>query len=404
MHALLLFCAAHISFGAGDVAALDWATVARLARQRAPAVHIAQARRAEVDAQNKNIKLPASGNPELALTAGPGFVNRDNTPDFEIMLLLTWPFDISGSAGARGRWADQHSAQADLDVEDATRIAVGEALDLFARGCGAEERVEVAQTRASLDAEFLRVSRVRRDAGDVGDGDLALAQVLAAEGAAQLRTAQGEHQSILLQLATQLGLSQAPLLHKTALPPPAPLDKLQEKLAHRPDLRRSLMAKSTAELDLAVQQRLGWPVPKVTIGGGRGPEYQGELGLTVPLPVYQRNQVSAAVAGAHTATAHTEWLLLQRSAANDLQAAYAQFEGAQAAYELLQGAKAAIADAEHLAMRAFELGQDTLARAVVTRREVINARVALQQAGLALARTRIALCVAAGTCDAEVEP
>ena len=404
MHAFVLFCAAHISLGASDVTALDWHTVAQLASQQAPAVQLAQARRTEVDAENKHIKAPSSGNPELALTAGPGFVNQDNTPALEFMVLLTWPFDLSGSAGARQRWADQHSVQADFDLEDTRRLAVGQALDLFAQGCGAEERVEVAQTRTKLDAELLRIARVRRDAGDVGDGDLALAQILVAEGTALLRQAQGERQAIFLQIATHLGLPASPTLplRRSILPLPAPLEALQNTLAMRPDLRRSALAKTSAELDHSVQKRLGWPVPKVTVGAGRGPEYQGELGLTVPLPVYQRNQVNAAVAGAHVATAQTDMALLQRAATFELQAAYAQFESAHAAYEVLLAAKSAIDDAEHLALRAFELGQDTLARTVVTRREAVNARVTLQQARLTMARTRIALCVAAGTCGVEV--
>jgi cobalt-zinc-cadmium efflux system outer membrane protein len=406
MHAFVLFCVINIGVGPTEAKPLDWQTVAELARQFAPNVRLAQARRAELDAQHRNIRAPSSGNPELALTGGPGFVNQDNTPALEFMLSLTWPVDISDSARARQSWADQHSLQADLELEDAGRLAVGYALDLFARSCGAEARVEVAQARAALDAELLRIARVRRDAGDVGDGDLALAQMMSAESDALLRIAQGDDQAILLQLAMQLGLPEVapPHLCHAGWPMPKPLSALLDGLANRSDLRRAKVAKASAELDRTVQQRLGWPVPKVVIGGGRGPEYQGELGLTVPLPVYQRNQVNAAVAAAHVGTAQTEMALLQRAAAYELQAAYAQFESAQAAYALLQEAKSAIDDAEHLALRAFELGQDTLARAVVTRREVVFARAALQQANLDMTRARIALCVAAGTCSAEVVP
>jgi outer membrane protein TolC len=55
-----------------------------------------------------------------------------------------------------------------------------------------------------------------------------------------------------------------------------------------------------------------------------------------------------------------------------------------------------MADAEHLATRAYELGQSTLPTLVVARRETATGRVAHLDARIALARARVALDVAAG--------
>jgi cobalt-zinc-cadmium efflux system outer membrane protein len=119
--------------------------------------------------------------------------------------------------------------------------------------------------------------------------------------------------------------------------------------------------------------------------------------IDVPLPVYQRNQTRVAVSEARIATSERERDAALARAAGEVRAAYARYRSAVAAVNAYSAARSSIEDAEQLATRAYELGQNDLAHAITVRREVALVRSADLDARIALARARVALDRAAGT-------
>lgn len=379
--------------------ALDHARVVQLAAHGAPSVRAAEARIAEARALHVGARAVTTTNPELSILAGARFIpNGDPVPDVSVS--VSWPFDVSGARAQRGVVADARTLVAEADADEVRRRAVGEALDLWARAVGAEERERVEAERVRLDAALVEVARVRRAAGASGDGDVALATALHAQAVARQRVAQAEHDALLAALRGRLGLAPETAVRVVGTsddgdPPELPV--LLAGLRRRADVVRAGALVRAAQAEARLQSRLGVPVPRVALNGAHDPEYAAHLGLDLPLPIYQRNQAATAVAQAQAATAAVEGRGVVSLADADLRAAYATWLGARDAARALDEAGAAIDDADRLATRAYELGESTLAAQISVRRETSAARVARAEAHTALARARVALEQTAGS-------
>lgn len=377
---------------------LDRARVVQLAGRGAPAVQVAEARVGEARALRVGADVRSPTNPELSVLAGARFIpNFGPVPDVSVSLV--WPFDFSGARAQRGAVANARTVVAEAEADDVRRRAVGEALDLWVRALAAEERSRVEEERVRLDEALVTIARARRAAGASGDGDLALATAVQAQGVARLIAARAEHDALLASLRGRLGLvaeSPVRVAADDREDEPPPLDALLAGLGRRSDLVRSRAAMQAARADVRLQTRLGVPLPRFTINGAHDPEYAAHLGLDLPLPFYQHNQTATAVARAQVETATAEGRATLALAQADLRAAYATWRGALDAARALDAAAAATDDAERLATRGYELGETPLSVQVGVRRETAAARSARVEAHAALARARVALELTAG--------
>ncbi len=385
-----------VDVGAG--VALDRDTVIALARRQAPDVRTARVRIGESTALHIGARAWASFNPEIGLSAGPRWgPNAGWLPD--VTISLVWPLDVTGAPSARWRFADAATREADAFADEASWIAAAEALDLWVLALGAQARVQLERERAALDGSLFAIAQARRNAGAVGDGDVALATVVRAEAQARVQIAEGELSALSEQLRARLGLSpgtRVALAGSLEVSVAPPLEDLIAGLPRRRDIVRAVEAIEVARGDLELQRRLGGIVPRLTVFGGRDSEYFLRGGIDVPIPIYQRNQMRVAVAGARVETTGAERAAVRERAEGELRAAYARYLAARSAAASLSAVRAAIDDAERLATRGYELGQHDLASAVLVRREASLARTADLEARIALARTRVAVDRAAG--------
>ena len=386
--------------GAAPATPLDTAQVAQLAQAQAPEVQAAVSRVEEARALQVGAGTWAPSNPELGLQVGPARSSLRAATLVEFMVTLKWPLDIiSGAPHLRSQLADARLQEAEAELLAVRRSALATALDLYMQAASASAHAQLAAARLALDTDLLRSAQVRRDAGATGDADVALATVLQAASRASLHTRQAAAQSLQLALYQHLGLDPppeaAPLTLPAAPPPPA-LQPLLQQLPQRPDLLLARSTEAAARLHSGLQERLAWPVPRLTLEAARNPEYTAEIGLELPLPVYQRNQTNAAVAVAQLQSRSLATRLSERRASTELRAAHGTYTAAVAAYTTLQAAAPAMDDAEHLAQRGFALGQIGLASWVAARRETVQARAALIDAHTAAVRAQVALALAAG--------
>lgn len=376
---------------------LDRAEVARLAAAQSPAVRVAERRIGEARALRVGAGMPATVNPELSAFVGPRWENSMRSTDFFVGLAV--PLEISGAPSQRKRVAVERAHLAESEARASRRSAVAEALDLWARARSAEERARLEAERLTLDRALVRAAEVRRRAGTSGDGDLALARVLEAQGAARKVVAEHERDALIERLRSRLGLSQSePVVLGGSLTAEdlPPLATLLEHLPGQPSVQRAARAVAVAQTDASLQRRIGVPVPRFTAGGGRDPETYLHLGLDLPIPIFQRNQTNVAVAAARVETARAEYDTTKSLLVADLRAAYLEYRGTREALRTLDAAMPFVADAEHLATRGYELGQTTLTDVATARREAAAARLAYVEAELSLARARIAVDVLAG--------
>ncbi len=240
---------------------------------------------------------------------------------------------------------------------------------------------------------------MKRSSGTTGHGDLALARALEAQGVARKVVAEQEREGLVERLKARVGIparESVAVIGALRRGDTPNLDALLARLRNQPAAIRALAAVQVSESNEVLQRKLGTPAPRVTAGGGRDPDPYLHVGVDLPLPIFQRNQTNRAVSAAQTDTARTEYTSALVLAEADLRAAYAEHLGARDAVRALEAAMPSVEDAEHLATRGYQLGQSTLTEVITIRREVAAARLALVDAQVAFARSRIVLEQVAG--------
>ena len=377
---------------------LDPATVQRLARERSPSAAVARAQVDEARALRVGASAASTINPEITASAGPRWYPASTGID--VVAGVTWPFDLSGAPSKRAAVADERARLAEVEASSASRAASIEALDLWARARGSEMRVKLETERLAVDDAMVHAADARHRAGTVGDGDVALAHVLRAQAVARKVGAEAETAAIVSSLRARLGIApRDPIALAGPLMPvaPPPLDVLVGRLPGQPSFAVADASVRVAQRDEALQRAVVVQVPRLAATGGREQETFAHLGIDVPIPIYQRNQTNQAVAEARTRSATIARTSVQSLVESDLRAAYARYEGARDAFRALDDAIPELADAEHLSLRAYELGQATLVDLVTARRETGQARAAHLDALVALARARIAIDAIVGS-------
>ena len=392
------------SLGAQAQMTLSREQVVELAARNDPSIKVAEARARESEVARVGAGALAQSNPTLSASVGPRFIPNVGTA-VDANVSLTWPLEFFGVSSTKKTLADERALAASAAMTEATRLAVSEALQLWTTARHSEARLKLEQSRAQLDDEILRITRAKRTAGSVGDGDVALAQVLSADGHARAEAAAGTYTASLHLLRSRLGL---PVNEPIALPPieGEQLEDEQEalpelslalqRLEQHPTLIRAAAIVSAEGTNADLQQKLGLPVPRLLIVGERSPEYTARGGIDLPLPIYQRNQTDAAIASARAQTSKIELSSARTTQEAELRAAHARMASALAVLHLLEAALPAVSDSEHLATRSYELGQGSLADVVAARRESNSARVALLDARAGLRRARILFNLATG--------
>lgn len=147
---------------------------------------------------------------------------------------------------------------------------------------------------------------------------------------------------------------------------PPPLDAALARLDRRPDLLMLARRADAADLDRRAAER-GW-IPEVTVGvgpkrvdeGGRG-EHGIIVSLSVPLPVFDREQAGEQRAAAEAAHARGEYGQARARAEGELRGLHRQVERLVSAAADYRGrAGAASADLLRIAEAAYQGGESSL--------------------------------------------
>ncbi len=184
---------------------------------------------------------------------------------------------------------------------------------------------------------------------------------------ARLATGRAEIDRSLASLATLIGASQPPLVSGELLPPPLPaIETALGRLEQRPDLRALSLAALAADLDgrAAKQGR----IPDLT--AGIGPKWVDNgisrdtgiaLTLSIPLPVFDRQQAGQQRAAAEAARARAEYRLAHARAVGELRGLHRQAEVLRtAASEYRAQAATASTELLRIAEAAYQGGESSL--------------------------------------------
>jgi cobalt-zinc-cadmium efflux system outer membrane protein len=264
-----------------------------------------------------------------------GSGRRQDFEDTETTISLAQLIELGGKRQKRRRLAELGAALAGWDYETKRAQVLADATRAFVRTLAAQQRLALAAELEELASRTLRGTTAQVDAGaatpveatraDVARGKAGLGRIHAEEELAAARTA----------LAATWGGERATFARAVgdldAIAAPPPVDELARRLAMAPDLARwpTELEEKDAALALARAAR----VPDVTVGaGGRHFSDTGDnaivFELSVPLPVFDRNDGGIAEAGHRAAKAGAEWSATRVGLQADLSAAAARASAA----------------------------------------------------------------------------
>jgi cobalt-zinc-cadmium efflux system outer membrane protein len=234
-----------------------------------------------------------------------------DVPQFHITAEM--PIDQIWLGGLRARAGE--SAATAARYRELYQVAAVElnADTLYTRALAGLARSQLS-ARTARDADSLRrMTEARRDAGDASDLDVDLATLAAGQSANAAAGDSVSAAATVLQLQSLVGItdSEPRLVLADSLHPPAVLPSASSPVAPL------LIASSQAELDasnlsLTVQRRSRLGSPTIMAGvetgdpSGAEPGLLPTVGVTLPLPLFNRNRGQIAVATAERDRAKAE--------------------------------------------------------------------------------------------------
>ena len=373
------------------------------AEQRGPDVMLAGRAVQEARTLRVGAGVVMPSNPRLAVDARPLFTGGP-AGQLGYAATLEMLFDVGGAPNARVREAERAGdvATADLSLERLRgRIAAWIA---YLQVRVAEMRIAETKSLVGIAERILRASKQRGAMGAAGD----IEETLATADLGQLRAAieaasreRDEHIATLRDVL-DLGSTQPVVLTTPLEEPPPPPDRdqlLRRAVDSRPELAqiRARLAFLDARYDRLGKERF----PK--IGGYVGVDASpanptfGILGLSIELPVAQRNSGPRALTEAARATETERQELQARRIVREVSALHAAYESRRSELKLIETTSVPAAERTlELVEVGWLAGRFDMFRVATAARDVARVRSARLDALEGAWLARIALDRAAG--------
>ncbi|MBK6590000.1 MAG: TolC family protein [Acidobacteria bacterium] len=308
------------------------------------------ARQRLVIAEGRLVQAGLRPNPVFSTEFGsPRFLGGESEYDFSAG--LAQPFELGGKRGKRRAVAELELQQVRAEVAAIERNIAVEIRRDYARAISAARQLDVLERLLAADAELVRVTEARLNEGDVAPLDLNLVKVESDRLKIQRIEARNELETALLRIRTLIGADVAEpirLAPQSDRPPRLDLglgELTQKALSDRSDLQAARIGErlGTAKLSLARAQAAPDITPSVrfsrtkaftdlpaSAGGGRANNLDNELtfGVSIDLPVSNRNQGGIAAAVGEQVQAVRTREFLEATIRRDVAVAYGQYRAA----------------------------------------------------------------------------
>jgi cobalt-zinc-cadmium efflux system outer membrane protein len=388
---------------------LTLADAMRLAETASPVVRSREARLASVEGYRREAASPLFNNPEFSAERTRRRANASDGRANEWSVGIAQPIEIGGQQARRREVASASLEALRAEIEDARRQARADAALRFHAVLAAQRRVEVEKRSVELFDGTAQAVAKRRAAGEDTrlDANVALieaerARNLLAVSHEQLLDARGELATALRlppdalpKVAGEFGLPAAGELHYG-------LDQLLASAQSLPRQRALAAHEDAARARVGVERASRYPDVTVGLNAGRegagdGRERVTTLSISVPLPLFKRND--AAIGQALTEATQTE--IERASTTRDTQAQvlrlWSRLESQRERVLRLQRSMvAASTDNQQLAEKSRQAGQIGLLDQLIVNRQALDAERDLNDALAEFHATRIELESAAG--------
>lgn len=355
------------SLSIGDALAIAYANNPELAAAR-QAIGIAQGTRQQAGLiPNPTLSWESEG------------IRRSRTT---ATLLLTQPIELGGKRGARIELAERTQDAAAVDLERRRNSLAATVIETFYGALRAQARLDLAQQSYALAERGMRVATGRVEAGKSSPMEATRAQIQLSAIRLERNEAERLRANAFRLLAVALGSGQADFPRLQGDPgtfPPRPEPTwLLDRLPESADLRLASLQVRQGEAALEVEKSLRIPNLSVNVGT----QYQGQnrervsvLGVSMPLPLFNRNQGNVLSAARRTDQARDLRNATELNLRAQTQQALDQWANALVSVKAYEGEiLPAARQTVDTATRGFQMGKFAFLDVLDAQRTLITAR------------------------------
>lgn len=222
-------------------------------------------------------------------------------------LMLSQPLELGGKRGARIEVAERAQDAAGIELERRRNELRADVFQAFYNSTIAQQRLLLTEQSLQLAERGLRVAQGRINAGKAAPVEAMRAQVQLSQVRLELRRAERDQATAYQQLAQVTGAPQATFTRveepTTALPAIASPQTLLDRLPTTAELRLARLQINQKEASLGLEKALRIPDLTVSIGSQYSEtdrERVNLLGVSMPIPLFNRNQGNVLAAARRT--------------------------------------------------------------------------------------------------------
>jgi cobalt-zinc-cadmium efflux system outer membrane protein len=379
---LVLLLAGAMTLGSRPLAAASY-TLNEVMHQALIRNHDLKAARAQVNAALGRLKQSGLWpNPKLELSneSDRAFANQGA---FTRSVGLTQDFPIAGRIGRAQDVSRVDVARALAEVNEAERTLLADVAKSFYEIVVLDQKIALRDRLINVETSLVATSTKRQKAGEVSELDVNAATLELQRLHQERIVLTGQRAAALRTLAGFVGLpSNAALAVNTALPPfirlPPVAQLVDQALRRRPDLRLLVLAENRALAEQLLAKASAWEDWSVSLGVRQdklfiegAPPQQADsatmMKLTIPLPLFNRNQGTEAAAEADREAAREKFAALQVRIENEVSGKFEQVK------RLLEAIRAYNEQTLPLSRRDAELARDAYGKGQLSISEVVQA-------------------------------
>lgn len=360
----------------------------------------ALASNAELAAARLDIERARARLGQAGLRSNPTVEFENTTGKFsagerETSIGFSLPLEISGQRQKRIDLAQAELEAAEAEVADRERRFIAELRAAYAEAMAATRELEITEGLNNLDVQTARIVEARVTEGESAPIELNLLRAEVDRLKSRRAIVEGRLQASLLRLKTLAGISPdgplrlredliAPALYK----PPASLEaSLDIALRARPDLRLARLTERVTEAGLELARAQARPdvtaftrystnrstFDNTPIGVLRDKDRSLSFGVSVSIPLFNRNQGAKAEAAAAITQAQRRREYVEQVVRAEVASAYARYEAAQSALAIFEQGVLARSTKNIQAMRgAYELGAFRMTELLAEQRRLLD--------------------------------
>ena len=315
----------------------------------------------------------------------------------EISVGLALPLELGGKRRSRIQLAQAEFEAAEAEVADRERRLTNEVRAFYAEALAAIRELGTLEELNNLDLQTTRFVQARVNEGETAPIELNQLQVEVDRLRSRRALLEGRLQASLLRLKSLTGVPPSELLRlgedissPRLAPPPGSVEAAIEiALRNRPDLKLARLNVEVAQAGLRLARAYG--VPDVTpftkysygrsvfddtpVGVLRDRDKLLTFGVSVGIPVFNRNQGAKAEATAAITQSERRREFLEAVVRNEVQSAYARYEAARAAVVTFeQGVLPRATENIRTIRAAYQIGAFSITDLLVEQRRLVDAQ------------------------------